>query len=135
MRFQVNFLQLTSLVRAYHQFSILVPKRWYLISQFVTKSTLEQETEQCLQRLNVPTFCVGVGSNEVNFDQTPDHCRRVCRGLEVHHPDLLNFAERQAQILFTDSTASAFKPIVLLPPRGTCCGKSLFIRYMQPIVL
>ena len=122
MRFQVNFLQLTSLVCAYHHFSTLVPKRWHLTSQFVTKCT-KQETELCSQHANVPTFCVGVGSNEIMFDQTPDHCRRVCCSLEVHHPDLLNFTEQQAQILFANSTASAFKPIVLLTPKGTCCGK------------
>ena len=101
---------------------MVVPKRWHLVSQFVGKysDSFPERT---------PSFHVGVGTTEVTFDGSAEHCRKVCRDLEVHHPGLLALADEQAQILFTDASTSAFKPIVLLPPVSVCCGIKLLIRY------
>ena len=117
---------LTALVRAYKHFRATIPKRWQLVSQFVARYS-----DSCSRR--APTFEVGVGTTTLTFDGSPDHCRRVCRDLEVHHSHLLTVTEQQAQILFTDASTNAFKPIVHLPPTSTCCGRNVFIRYVYKL--
>ena len=131
MRFHVTFLQLTALVHAYKHFPANVPKQWQLVSQLVERCSSSEswKSSSCS-----PTFYVGVGTTTVNFDVSPDHCRRMCRDLEVHHRPLFSITEQQAQILFTDASKNAFKSIVLLPPISTCCGRNLFIRYIQSCI-
>ena len=121
MQYKVTFLQLTALVRAYKHFPSIVPKRWHLVSQFVAKCS-ENFSEHS------PIMLESVLPN-LPFDGSPNHCRKVCRDLEVHQPRLLFAADQQAQILFPDPSTNAFKLIVLLPPVDVCCGRKLLIRY------
>ena len=112
MRFHVTFLQLTALVHAYKHFPANVPKRWQLVSQLVERCSSSEswESSSCS-----PTFYVGVGTTTVNFDVSPDHCRRMCRDLEVHQRPLFSITEQQAQILFTDASKTPSSPSCSCP--------------------
>lgn len=61
------------------------------------------------------------------FNPTPDECKTVSQWLMKNHPELLEcYDEREPFFKWTEK--DAFKRIVLLPQKLTCCGSSINTR-------
>ena len=122
---KLTFVQAAALIYAENHFPARTPKRWGLIAEFVAKCMQELSTA------NNPVMVLGIKSSAIptNFQCSSDVCKNTFALISSHHPELVSYAQHQAQVIFSDpSRLSAFKPVVLLPHVLSCCGKPVYLR-------
>ena len=118
----LSFSQLKSLVFALEHFPEKTPLRWSLIAKYVGESKFDDKI-----KIRIGGTLKPKSGEAEKFNPTPDQCKTVSQWLTKNHPELLeSYDEREP--FFKWSEKDAFKPIVLLPRKLTCCGSSINIR-------
>ena len=75
-----------------------------------------------------PLMVLGNASSSIRFQCTLEMCRSVFAIISSSYPELLCYAQHQAEVAFSDPSMSPFKPIMLLPHVLQCCGKPVYIK-------
>lgn len=124
---KIPFVAIPTLISAEKHFPAKTPLRWHLVSQFVSKGCAVGG-DACQRVLYVTIGNDSCDAAAVEFNGTHAHCKTAHALLCSHHAELMEFHEQQHSIAFSDSSNSSFKPLVLVPPTQTCCGKVLLVR-------
>ena len=141
---EVCFTIVAALVSAEKHFPPRTPKRWHLIAEYVEKLSAGQgnRSTQCdgqagtvtTQRLAVKmkeaTMVLGQTQRRVpmKFECSTDHCKQLFKLLSSSYRELLSLTEDFETVIFSDPSASAFKPLILLPTVQSCCVHPICIK-------
>ena len=90
----ISFVQTAALVHAEKHFPV---KRWQLIAEFVAKCV------PVLSKVSVPLMALGsqcLATIPTEFQCTPDMRNNSFALISRHHPELLSYAQHQAQCHF-----------------------------------
>ncbi len=126
MSMKIPVVAIPTLITAEKHFPAKTPLKWHLVSQFVIKGCAIGG-DAC-QRLLYVTIGGDSSNPAVEFDGTHSHCKTAHALLCSHHAELIEFHKQQHSIAFSDASNSSFKPLILVPPTQTCCGKALLVR-------
>jgi hypothetical protein len=122
---KISFVQTAALVHAEKHFPLKTPLRWQLIAEFVAKCVPVES------KATAPLLILGgiqSSAKPTEFQCSPNVCKNSFALISTYHPELLSYAQYQANIVFSDPSLSAFKPVVLLPHMLTCCGKPVYLK-------
>ena len=129
----ISFVERAALVHAEKHFPMKTQMRWQLIAEYVLK---------CIPVLSgkpnaspdtaatIPLMVLGNTSSSTiaRFQPSSEMCRNAFSIISSSHPELLCYAQHQADVAFSDPSLSPFKPIILLPHVLHCCQKPVYIK-------
>ena len=118
----LSFSQLKSLAFALEHFPEKTPLRWTLIAKYVSESKFKDKT-----KIRIGGSLKSKSGDAEEFNPTPEECKTVSQWLTKNYPELLESYD-ESEPFYKWSEKDAFKPIVLLPSKLTCCGCSITIR-------
>ena len=131
----ILFIETAALVYAEKHFPMKTPMRWQLIAEYVLKcipvfsgKPVSRDEVGSSTAPIVPLMVLGNASSSTRFQCTSEMCRNVFAIISSSHPELLCYAQHQAEVAFSDPSISPFKPIMLLPHVLQCCGKPIYIK-------
>ena len=119
----LSFSELQSLVFGLDHFPEKTLLRWSLIAKYVRERTVEDNT-----KIRISGSLTKSKSEEVEeFNSTAEDCKTVSQWLTQNYPELLESYD-EMEPFYKSPEKDAFKPIVLLPGKLTCCGSNITIR-------
>ena len=129
----ISFIETAALVYAEKHFPMKTPVRWQLIAEYVLKCTPVLSGKPESHEVGpatapiVPLMVLGNVSSSIHFQCTSEMCRSVFAIISNSYPELLCYAQHQAEVAVSDPSMSPFKPIILLPHVLQCGGKPVYI--------
>ena len=129
----ISFVETAALVHAEKHFPMKTPMRWQLIAEYVLKCipVLSGKPDASPDTAApIPLMVLGNASSSTiaRFQPTSEMCRNAFSIISSSHPELLCYAQHQADVAFSDPSLSPFKPIILLPHVLHCCQKPVYIK-------
>ena len=141
---EVSFTNVAALVNAEKHFPPKTPKCWNLIAECVQKLSGAQgssakcgsglsgtlTTQRSAAKVKEATIILGQVQRGIpkKFNCSADHCKQLFKLLSSSYKDILSLAEDYETVIFSDPSASAFKPLILLPTVQSCCGHPISIK-------
>ena len=123
----ISFIETAALVYGEKHFPAKTPRRWHLIAEYVLRnvSNFSKETTEA-------HFCLGQqgSTSTLPFESTAEICKSTFSIISNYHQELLQYTKHQTEILFSDPSLSAFKPLILLPSILRCCERPVYLRYI-----
>ena len=118
----LSFSQLKSLLFGLEHFPEKTPLRWPLIAKYVSEVKSQDKT-----KIRIGGSLKPKSGDAEEFRNTPEECKTVAQWLTKNYPTLLESVD-ETEPFFNGSEKDAFKPIVLLPLKLSCCGSCVTIR-------
>ena len=127
---RISFIEATALMIGEKHFPVKTPRRWHLIAEYVAKCVAQLSEKSVTPPTAMLIGKPGSSSPQtpVPFQSTAAVCRMSFQIISTFHQEFLGYAQFQADILLSDPSLSAFKPVVLLLNTLTCCDKPVYLK-------